>query len=279
MGIRHGAGELCFINPALAGRLPSDDAQAWQALCGSWGFPLWGGGKTWVAPEADWPEGAPQRDLDSGAYAVLESWCDDVSMGIELQSGICRQSHLQIRRRIEVPFGGSAWTMTHTLTNCGAAAHLCGIWDVLMLRRPAQVHFTREQGSTSDWRGAVHPVPGKGPIDDIFATDIVTGGDGDLQVRCVEAVEYKIGIDSDSGEVMADLTLPEGQFCYRRNSLIHAGARYAHGHPLEVFNSPILPYFEIETHSPLALISPGQSIIYTVHEEVAAIDIGRSRVP
>jgi hypothetical protein len=267
MGIRHGAGELCFINPALAGRLPSDDARVWQSLCGSWPFPLWGGGKTWVAPEADWPEGAPQRDLDSGAYSVLESWCDDVSMGIELQSGICRQSGLQIGRRIELPDGGSRWTVTHTLTNRGAVPRRCGIWDVLMLRRPAEVRIALGKSKFGDWRGAAHPVPGKGPAD-ILNSDIVSGTDSCLLVRCQEAVGYKIGVESDSGEIWANLALPEGQFRYRRTSAVPADAGYAHGYPMEVFNSPILEYFEIETHSPLALIPPGQSIAYAVHEEV-----------
>ena len=71
MSLRHAGIELAYVNDALAGKTPDGSAGQWQALCGEWAFPLWGGGKTWVAPESDWPDGAPQRDLDSGPFDVL----------------------------------------------------------------------------------------------------------------------------------------------------------------------------------------------------------------
>lgn len=33
-------------------------------------FPLWGGEKNWIAPESNWPQGAPYKILDSGRYAL-----------------------------------------------------------------------------------------------------------------------------------------------------------------------------------------------------------------
>ena len=43
------------------------DYFGWEAL---WqlGFVLWGGDKTWLAPQDRWTDGDPFLDLDSGAY-------------------------------------------------------------------------------------------------------------------------------------------------------------------------------------------------------------------
>jgi hypothetical protein len=284
MGIALGGAQLCFINPALAGRTPGedDDPAAWRALCGEWGFPLWGGGKTWVAPETDWPDGAPHRDLDSGPYTVLARWCDDESMGVELESGVCRQSRLQIRRRIELLAGRSAWTVTHTLTNRGPVARRCGIWDVLMLRRPALVR-ARLPAMRTDWRGGVHLVFTRAPVADLFDAGVVSSADGDVLLRCDEAMEYKVAIDSDCGEIGARLRdsqaspAPDVEVEYVRTSPIEAGASYAHGHPLEVFNAPVLPYFEIETHSAVESLPAGGAMTYPVREEVRVTSARASR--
>ncbi len=64
--------------------LSQERFKGWPALCGEWRFPLLGGGKTWIAPESDWPAGAPHRDLDSLPWQVLDTWCDAHSMGIKV---------------------------------------------------------------------------------------------------------------------------------------------------------------------------------------------------
>ncbi len=103
MGIAHGGRELCFIHPDLAGR--HFDGGNWERLCGDWSFPLWGGGKTWVGPQSGWPDGAPHRDLDSGAWTVERTWFDARDMGAELRSPVCSQSGLQITRRLNLSAG------------------------------------------------------------------------------------------------------------------------------------------------------------------------------
>lgn len=268
MGIEYGGSELCFINPQLAGQLASDDAQHWSRLCGDWSFPLWGGGKTWVAPEAEWPDGNPQRDLDSGPYRVVDRWSDEQSCGVELESPICRQSGLQIRRRIVMRAGTAGWSVEQTLINAGERSLRCGIWDVLMLRRPALVEVMLDAPRSGMANAACREIAGKGEVADLRRRGIVVVGDDSVRVHCREAQQYKLGFSGASGEIRVRLDLPEGRFDYRRSSPAPNDAVYAHGHPIEVFNAPDLPYFEVESHSPLATLAPHDRLSLSVSESV-----------
>jgi hypothetical protein len=273
MGMRYRGEELNFVNASLAGRVPTDDPDEWAELCGEWAFPLWGGGKTWVAPESRWPDGVPHRDLDSGAYKVLKTWSDERSMGIELESPICEQSGLQIFRRITLEAGTSSWSTLHRLTNRGSIARECGIWDVLMLNRPARVDVTVDS-TAYGVRDVVAQIAGKGPIADLCETDIVRLQGAELQVECDRAVEFKLGIAHATGDVCVTWPAAEGARTgetsrrYRRQSAVVADAEYAHGTAVEVFNAPSLPYFEVETHAPLARLKAEQSVDYTIQEWV-----------
>jgi len=269
MGIEYGGSELCFINPQLAGQLASDDARHWSRLCGDWSFPLWGGGKTWVAPEAAWPDGNPQRDLDSGPYRLLASWSDDQSCGVELESPVCRQSALQIRRRIAMRAGIAGWSVEHTLINTGERSLRCGIWDVLMLRRPALVEVMLDATRSGIAGTACREIAGKGELADLQRRCIVVVANDRVRVHCRQAEQYKLGFVGASGEIRVQLDLPQGRFDYRRSSPAPADAVYAHGHPIEVFNAPDLPYFEVENHSPLATLASHGRLSLSVSESVA----------
>jgi hypothetical protein len=267
MGIRHDGDELAFVNPAMKGRIASDDPVAWAALCGEWSFPLWGGGKTWVAPESRWPEGAPHRDLDSGAYRVVRTWSDERSMGVELESPVCSQSGLQIHRRMTLESDSSTWSTVHALTNHGSIARECGIWEVLMLNRPARIEIPLVDSATG-LGDTVIQIAGKGPIDDIRETDIVRFSEHVLSVECERAVEYKFGVAQSTGEIRVILPGRMAEHRYRRTSLVDLDAEYAHGTPIEVFNAPALPYFEIETHAPRVQLKAGERVEYEIREEV-----------
>lgn len=268
MSIRHKGEELCFINRALAGKSLLEDGSNDAELCGDWSFPLWGGGKTWIAPESAWPGGVPHPDLDSGAYAVREAWINEHSMGVQLQSAVCRLSGLQIERRIELLRDKMRWTVTQTVTNLGTLPRQCGAWDVLMLRRPATVLVPLPSGLNDDHE-AVHPIAGKGPLNDLYEAGVAEINQGMLSVFCTEAVEFKIGILSEHGEMRVQFDTSGSPLIYRRRSNISNGERYAHGHPIEVFNAPALPYFELESHSRLATLQPGEFVTTIVDEELS----------
>lgn len=263
MSIEYGGVELCFINPSLAGELATDDPEVWAKLSGDWTFPLWGGGKTWVAPESAWPEGCPHRDLDSGVYEVLNTWQDAASIGIELQSPVCRQSGLQIRRRISMVAGDAGWTVEHTLINTTSSTVTAGIWDVLMLRRPGHVAV--------EWAadvGEFRPIDGQ-PQPDVLAQEgFIATTAAHASVLCQQPHQFKVGIAGTSGSMSVQLDLPERRVRYWRKSAVFNVQAYAHGHPVEVFNAPDLPYFEVETHSPLATLPAFASVSFSVTEGV-----------
>jgi len=62
---------LLFVNPELKDLTP-DLTQLHQlpSRAKHIPFPLWGGEKTWVAPESSWPNLAPHPVLDSGSYQL-----------------------------------------------------------------------------------------------------------------------------------------------------------------------------------------------------------------
>lgn len=273
MGIAYAGTELCFINPQLLGQLASDNAADWQRLCGDWSFPLWGGGKTWVAPESAWPDGNPQRDLDSGRYGVLETWCDELSCGLELESPVCRRSGLQIRRRIVMQANVAGWRVEHTLINTTAVALRYGIWDVLMLRRPARIEVALDKDCVAA-RSPLREIAGKGELADLRQRGAVAVGDASVVVQCRRAQHYKLGIAGASGRIEVQLERPEGLFDYWRTAPAPADAVYAHGHPIEIFNAPDLPYFEVESHSPLATLPALGRIVFTVSEGVEKRSFG-----
>ena len=265
MGIEFAGHELCFIHPELEGKTFNGDAQDWPRLCGEWSFPLWGGGKTWVAPESDWPDQAPHRDLDSGAWEVLAQHDSGGLCGIALQSPVCSTTGLQITRKLMLEPQGSQWSIEHTLSNQGPNPVRCGIWDVLMLQRPARVSIALAPDATQ----AVIARPGNKSVDQLQQ-------DGQLQISpltavlsCDRAEEFKCGFESHDGRVSVDFQAMPVR--YERYSSVNGTQAYAHGKAVEIFNAPGLAYFEVETHSPLQTLLPGQSMRYCIYESVMEI--------
>lgn len=65
---------LLFQNRDLEGIVPDlNQLRGLPTRSPQFGFPLWGGEKTWIAPDTNWPDGAPFGALDSGAYEVVDA--------------------------------------------------------------------------------------------------------------------------------------------------------------------------------------------------------------
>jgi hypothetical protein len=122
MGIRWRGHDLSFTQPELEGQVV--DVAAVENLSAKkreMGFPLWGGDKTWLAPQTRWTEGAPFLDLDSGAYELaIEQAAPDVTR-VRMTSRVCRETGVQITRTVTMKAGETAWTIDHCLTNGSAA--------------------------------------------------------------------------------------------------------------------------------------------------------------
>ena len=269
MGMALGGQELCFTHPALEGKTFDGDMRQWPALCGEWGFPLWGGGKTWVSPESDWPAGAPHRDLDSLPWQVLDTWYDGQSMGIDVQSPVCSASGLQLSRRLTLQAhteaGASQWTIDHSLRNTRSTPVRCGIWDVLMLLRPARVRVPLPARSAGPTLAAL---PGKKPLADLRAQGALQDTAIEAVLHCTQGDDFKCGFASAYGCIEVDFGPNAPR--YTRRSAIDMTLPYAHGLPLEVFNAPVLNYCEVETHSPLRTLEAGKVVRYAVVETLGS---------
>lgn len=270
MSIRHADIELAFINETLIGLLPDGGASQRKDLCGKRNYPVWGGGTTWVAPELRWAAGVPPRDLDSGPYTVLNTWCDSGSMGVELRSGVCSQSGLQVARRIELCKLGT-WTTNHRLINRSNETIECGVWDVLMLSRAGvvSVRLDADDNENPQWHERLVSCPGKGSVGDLRRSRFVRIDGGVLSSVCDEAVEFKVGIVAPRGVLSVCVSLPEGERHLTRRFEVFDGARYLHGAAIEVFNASDLPYFSIELHSPACSLVPGAACEFHVEDCVS----------
>jgi hypothetical protein len=58
--------------------------------------------------------------------------------------------------------------------------------------------------------------------------------------------------------------------CLLRSFDVVADGRYLHGAPMEVFNAPALPYFEIESHGPAHTLAAGAACDLRVKEWVSS---------
>lgn len=244
--IRIGNESLLFQNPDLAGIEP--DLKGLSNLptrSPQFAFPLWGGEKTWIAPDRAWRGGAPYPVLDTGAYSVLSSDARSVRM----QSRICPVSGLQVERRITLDTRNS-WTIRHSIKNFGPDPRLAGIWPVMMLRQPAAIGLETGRGSTAA------PVFGD-------ASGCIAHSGAFILTECSRPQEFKVAMRNRSGRVLVRFDFaasPLWLTCTTVPWLAHAD--YAHGLDFEVFNSGDYPYCEAEWHSPARAMAPEESLAF-----------------
>ena len=270
MGIEWRGRQLAFANPDLAGRTEQlatvvDVRARKRAL----GFPLWGGDKTWLAPQARWTDEAPFLDLDSGAYEVSIEDAPAGSCEVRLTSPVCRESSMQIERCIRVAPGTPGWQVTHELRNCSSGTVAWAPWIVAMFRRLAQVFLPTRADST--YPDGVKTYADEGESRDVRSRVVTRVGDGGTHRLHRESplqVRHRRG--SRHGTRRAR---PSGR---RSGRDPEAGAHfspspYAHGCVAEVFNSAEHPYFELELHGPVVELAPGGS--FALEESVRLEDV------
>lgn len=252
MGIAWDGQELAFQQPERRGTLPTAadraDLSTWRARLG---FPLWGGGKTWLAPESAFPEGAPYPDLDSGPYDVAVEADDSERVVVTLTSAPCRDTGIRLSRTISLDNHTPGWRVDHRAENTGTTPWTGGLWDVLMLLRPATVIWpARDLYVFPD---KADPEAGRAALEEGM-------------VHCNIAAEFKVGAHLDAGWLAAKLA---GGLGYLRRFDLPAGAAYAHGWPAEVYNAGQYPYFEVEIHGPEVRLPPGAATALRLDETVA----------
>lgn len=224
-------------------------------------FPLWGGEKTWIAPECEWPDGAPYPVLDSGPYTLSHI---DANSAVMI-SRICPQSGLQIRRKITLTSDHS-WTLSHHVTNHGTTPRSAGLWSVNMTQSPASYFFR----SNPD-------IPVKTLFGNPEKALSITAGIG--EINCGELNEFKLGTHPMTGVVAARMMTQAGAiWLISRTETLEDTNIYAHGHAVEFYNSGHYNYGELEWHSPMVNLLPGESQSFDLNHQVFLEKPGQSTV-
>ncbi len=215
-------------------------------------FPLWGGEKTWVAPESAWPDAGPHPILDSGPYEYQTL----SEVKVRMTSRVCPLSGLQVIRTVTLETREAGWLVEHELTNHSNMDQYCGIWSVMMVRRP--VRITCQVPAPDS-----HAVLMGDPL------TAVSGSGEQIAIDCVSANEFKIGTHPTGcvarvvyGDEMGAVTLTA------EASSILEPEKYAHGHALEVYNSAHYDYAELEWHAPARNLSPGETSVFSVRYRI-----------
>jgi len=272
MGIQWHGHELSFINPDCQGRVQDVSAIADVHACKRrLGFLLWGGDKTWLAPQTRWSDDVPFIDLDSGAYEIA---IDDRKGQAVMTSPVCRETGVQIERTVTVGDEPGAWRVVHTLHNRAEQEVSWAPWDVAMIDRPATVYLPTRRGShfpqglrTFDNEGVSAEVRDR----------VVRFVDGGAVISCHEAVKFKYGVDAEMGRVLAVIEVGDyGLVGLRKTVPAYPERQYAHGCVVEVFNAADYPYFELELHGPVTTLAPGES--FSLEETATVFDLDRSPV-
>lgn len=259
--------ELSFVNPTCQGRVldiasVADVHQAKQRF----GFLLWGGDKTWLAPQDRWTDSDPFLDLDSGAYALS---VDPASGAVTMTSPVCRETGVRIERTVSVGPNAGTWTVASRLISATDHPVLWAPWDVDMMLRPATVFMPTS--SRSAFPRGVRTFDNEGVSGSV--RDEVVRFVGDIAVvSCQEAVKFKYGVDADQGRILAVLD-PDGMGLvgYRKSVPTFHPQPYGHGCVLEIFNSSLCPYIEMEVHGPVVSLQPGES--FTLKVDSALFDL------
>lgn len=220
------------------------------------GYVLYGGEKTWIAPQDDW-DGPPYMDLDHGSYDIQVKEDQDC-VKVELFSPVCRETKLRIKRVIEIPNEGNKITINQKIENHGTETVRKGVWQVAMLDRPAVVSLECEGKSQHE--------DGIKIFGELTEQEkYIKKDNGKAYIHCEEYKVFKVGTDVNKGFV--DTFIKDKSLVFKIEFEPVDGF-YGHGCAVEVFNSVEYPYLEVEVHSPLKDIEPGDSVEHTVYWSV-----------
>lgn len=260
--------ELFYVHPDLEGRChripPQEDVRIAKQ---TFGFPLWGGDKTWLAPQDRWTGGVPFFDLDSGPYSI--DWHADKA-AVRMTSGRCRETGLVLERIVQLGEQAGGWSVTHRMTNCGERPASWGLWDVTMVHRPGVVMLPMSAGSR--FEDGIKAFSNEGQSDDLRPRVLSRRRSG-MAVDCREPLHFKYGSDAESGRAVTLLQPDDAiRLLYVKAVPTFHPQPYGHDCVIEVYNSPSFDYFELEVHGPVVDLAPGQSFELTSAESLASLN-------
>jgi hypothetical protein len=209
------------------------------------GFRLWGGDKTWVAPQYAWMGGVPPLDLDAGQYVV-----DVDETGITMTSPLCRETGIRIIRRVTLNTDGSIF-LDQTFRNESENIIKKGIWDVTQIVRPFDVYLPAQENQIRAYKD-------EGSVEE--AQHKISSENNWVKIRCDEPLHFKFGGFIREGRLVLLRKGGDANFAFTKTFTINVDAHYAHDAIVEVYNSPQYDYLEIEVHAPLVPLKKGEEI-------------------
>jgi len=208
------------------------------------GFRVWGGDKTWVAPQKEWWEGTPPLELDAGKYELrLEG------SGFMMISPVCRETGLQVIRRVNVEKTGVV-SLRQELVNKGKDTVLKGIWNVTQLLRPTDIYLPASKSQLRSY----HEEDLTLPTHEI----VVCEDEGWCKVPCRDNTLFKFGGIIDAGAILALKESKKGSLAFLKTFDIDMDAKYVHSSSIEIFNALDHEYCEVEVHAPSMHLKAGE---------------------
>lgn len=209
------------------------------------GLRLWGGDKTWVAPQKDWWEGTPPLELDAGRYDESVN-----EQGVTMISPVCRETGLQITRKVMLDEEGIIH-LEQGLTNKGKATVYKGIWNVTQLMRPFDVYLPTTKTKLRSYHEEDLSLPNHHIV--------VHESNGWCRIPCQDNQLFKFGGVVDIGAILSLKKIKDGTLAFLKTFDIETDAEYLHRSNVEVFNALDHDYLEVETHASTVCLKPGGS--------------------
>lgn len=234
--------EFFYVDKNLMGKQNDlSDLTDLTSIKKKFGFQLWGGDKTWVAPENEWINLTPPLDLDSGEYEI-----ELIEDGVIMTSPICRETGLQIIR--EIRLNQNDIFLTQHFINQSKQTKRCAIWNVTQMTRPCDLFFPAKNNY-------VDPVT-RFSASVEHQSELVSFVEGWAKIACRAPIQFKYGALLSEPIAKAIREVNGKPLTMIRHVEIDPSATYPENHMFEVYNSSDYNYFEFEILSPLVDLKP-----------------------
>ncbi len=250
LSVRFEGKELLYAPKDLAGQVfdfsTTTDLNAQKKELG---FRIWGGDKTWVAPQASWTEGVPPLELDAGTYAL--TWEEQTAV---MTSPVCRETGLQIVRKVKIDKEAIVY-LEEEFHNKTDQPILKGIWNVTQVPRPCEFFIPARKGAFRSYHHEDKTLP---EMKSFFKEE-----HGWTEIFCHQPMLFKCGGIPTEGKVLIKMPLggPK-EIVWLKSFALDPQATYAHRSAVEIFNADTADYAEVELHAPLVEIKPGEHISF-----------------
>ena len=152
-------------------------------------------------------------------------------------------------------------TVEQAMTNRSSGNVMWGLWDVTQVQGPGLALLP--VANRSRFTNGVQAYANEGQSVEMM-NEYVNTSEGLATIKCHQAEPFKYGTDSLEGWIAGLLDRSnERWLAYLKLFRPMAEAPYPHESVVEVYDSGTNPYFELEVHSPLQTLAPGESYSYS----------------